>query len=415
MSKSVKEYIISSWDRSIFPSRGENEKQIALPHPFSVPSSYPEVENSAGYTELFYWDTYFINVGLLRSGRAEQAKNNCDNMAYLVDRFGFMPNASRFCYVTQKQSQPPFLSQMVREVYEYTGDKQWLAEMYQILKKEYNFWQTNRNTETGLNRYFGTYPNDNDMAHNAKSMCKRFGVEPPESIEELRQYGDSYKSFCESGWDCTSRFKLEGQNINAVDLNSLLYGMECNMAFFAKELCIDEDKNWLQKAQIRKEKMNKLLYSDQKGAFYDYNYKNKTNVDLFSAASFYPLTFNLCTKEQAEKTVEKLKLIEFSFGVAASENREDLFNLQWDYPYAWPPIQHIVIKGLLNYGYKEEALRIAKTYVDTLDKNFEKTGYLWEKYNALTGEKAVTKEYITKEMLGWTAAVYLYCDELLNT
>ena len=38
---------------------------------------------------------------------------------------------------------------------------------------------------------------------------------------------------------------------------------------------------------------------------------------------------------------------------------------------------------------------------------FERTGYLWEKYNVINGSIEVASEYGTPDMLGWTAGVYL--------
>ena len=65
-------------------------------------------------------------------------------------------------------------------------------------------------------------------------------------------------------------------------------------------------------------------------------------------------------------------------------------------------------------GFIEDAKRIAKKYVDLVDTNFEKTGGLWEKYNAVTGGIDAVSEYGTPEMMGWTAGVYLYCKKFLN-
>ncbi|MBQ5667070.1 MAG: hypothetical protein IIV40_02735, partial [Oscillospiraceae bacterium] len=64
-----------------------------------------------------------------------------------------MPNGSRTCYLSR--SQPPFLSQMVRDFYDKKPDTRWLANCYAALEKEYSFWQTQRNTPSGLNRYYG--------------------------------------------------------------------------------------------------------------------------------------------------------------------------------------------------------------------------------------------------------------------
>ncbi len=63
-----------------------------------------------------------------------------------------MPNGSRAFYLNR--SQPPFFSQAVRDIFEVTGDIEWLSRMYFAAEKEYSFWCENRMTESGLNRYY---------------------------------------------------------------------------------------------------------------------------------------------------------------------------------------------------------------------------------------------------------------------
>lgn len=57
------------------------------------------------------------------------------------------------------------------------------------------------------------------------------------------------------------------------------------------------------------------------------------------------------------------------------------------------------------------AQRLALKYISTVDKVFVETGALWEKYNVLDGGVAISKEYKTPKMLGWTAGVYRYLKE----
>ena len=45
---------------------------------------------------------------------------------------------------------------------------------------------------------------------------------------------------------------------------------------------------------------------------------------------------------------------------------------------------------------------------------FEKTGLLWEKYDALKGSVSVTREYDTPAMMGWTAGVYLDMQHMIK-
>ena len=62
---------------------------LGLPAPFSVPQAQGRT-----FMDLFYWDTYFTNLGLLSLGDIQQAKNNVDDILYLIDKYGYMPNAA---------------------------------------------------------------------------------------------------------------------------------------------------------------------------------------------------------------------------------------------------------------------------------------------------------------------------------
>ena len=122
----------------------------------------------------------------------------------------------------------------------------------------------------------------------------------------------------------------------------------------------------------------------------------------------------MATKEQAEKTVSYLSKIETEYGIAGCENKDTNMLLQWDYPNGWACLHYMVIKGLLNYGYKKDAERIAQKYAKLVENNFEKTGNLWEKYNVVTAEVSTATEYETSTMMGWSAGVYLYVKKLLE-
>ena len=136
-------------------------------------------------------------------------------MLWLVEKYGFMLNANGTWAITR--SQPPFLSLMIREVYDVTKDKEWLGSAYETLKKEYNFWQTKRITSSGLNRYFGADP---DLAHCGESYCKRLHLEIPGDKALLEEYGYSFQAGAESGWDFSSRCDIYNQEHNWVAFES---------------------------------------------------------------------------------------------------------------------------------------------------------------------------------------------------
>ena len=408
MRKKLVQYIRENWVNTIKPACENEGTLLKLPKPYTTPCM------SRMFQEMYYWDTYFANVGLILSGMAEQAKNNADNMFYMINTYGHMPNGNRVGYLNR--SQPPFLSIMVREIFEATGDLEWLkSEAYPALEKEYIFWQGERMTSCGLNRYSSNVTDEERLVRFAGTLCSRSGKPMPEDKEECMELGRSMYSLAESGWDCTSRFALDAHKHAPADLNSLLYMLESNMAHFAGIIGKNEDADiWAKRAEERKEKINALLWSEERGVFCDLNFETMKLNNVVSAAAFYPLFAGFATQEQAEKAVEALSLLEQEFGIACCENRDDLLSLQWDYPHGWACLHYIAVRGLLNYGKKEDALRIAEKYVNVAAKNFEKTENLWEKYNVVTGEVSVTKEYNTPPMMGWSAGVYLYCEQLLE-
>ena len=90
---------------------------------------------------MFYWDTYFTNLGLYIHNFETVAKWNTENLLSVVDKFGYMGNAAVTSW-GMNRSQPPYLSSMVRDVFEQFGSKDtaFLRKAYPILRKEYLFW-----------------------------------------------------------------------------------------------------------------------------------------------------------------------------------------------------------------------------------------------------------------------------------
>ena len=400
----IVDFIMHNWDATLRYHPQDEESLVGLPRPYTVPSIQGK------FQELYYWDTYFTNVGLILSGKAEYAKDNAENIAFMIERYGYMPNAGRKSFLTR--SQPPFFTQMVREVYQVIPDKGWLKKMYHAATREYEFWQRDRQTSCGLNRYYGLLEEE-DIEPRVRSFERRFRMECPADAKTRWEIAEAGITLCESGWDCNSRFGLRPHEFAWIDLNCLLYGMEKNLAYFASELELDSD--WEEKAGQRRRLLNELCWNEKLGMFADYDVVNGRTSDFVSDASFYAMFTEVCTEEQAAETVKLLEKLEQKYGVAACEKRVDLMDLQWDYPIGWAPLHYIIIEGLMKYGYRAEALRIATKYCDLVERNYEKTGNIWEKYNTVTGEVANTKENgLAATMMGWSAGIYLYAKKLIG-
>ena len=134
--KETREFIRASWEKSIRFLPEDAGSHIGMPLPYTVPSV------SGGFQELYYWDLFFTNEGLIIDGMLDQARNNTENLAWMVEKFGKILNGSNTFYLNR--SQPPVFSLMVRQVYEASGDLDWLRGILPSLEKEYGFWMKER-------------------------------------------------------------------------------------------------------------------------------------------------------------------------------------------------------------------------------------------------------------------------------
>ena len=406
MNEKIKKFLDENIEKTVKYSPEGSGNLIGLPYPYTTPCV-----KGGDFQEIYYWDTYFYNVGLLLWGKTDYAKNNIENMFYLIEKYGFMPNGNRTFYLNR--SQPPFLSQMVRDLFEVTGDKEWLLKAYEVLKKEYHFWQNSRLCENGLNGYTGYEIWDDIFESNFKYFSKRTGYKAEGEVDyELqKKIYLATVSVCESGWDCNSRVCAEGYNYNMIDLNSLIYGIEENMRYFATVLENGEEELWASRKAERKEKMQ-LMWNKERELFMDYNFVTGEFSNYATVASLYPLYTKVATKEQAEKALKLFEKLNLEYGISAGEPNP-VWSCQWDYPNVWAPLQFVTYKALKNYGFDAEAKAVAEKYVNLVENNFEKTENLWEKYDGNTGERACF-EYSAPPMLGWTAGVYIYFNKELG-
>src|SRR5437764_4192380 len=119
---------------------------LYLPRPYVVPGGR--------FNEMYGWDSYFIQLGLLRDGELELARSMTDNFLYEIAHYGMILNANRTYFLTR--SQPPFLTQMILGVYDNTHDRVWLRSTLPAIDRYYRFWTTPPHLieSIGLSRYF---------------------------------------------------------------------------------------------------------------------------------------------------------------------------------------------------------------------------------------------------------------------
>ncbi|MBE7539474.1 MAG: hypothetical protein HS122_13815 [Opitutaceae bacterium] len=403
---SIRRHTDAHWERTFRDSRGESAEEFPLPHPHTVPSTDPSM------WLFFYWDTYFTNLGLLRQGRLAQAVNNANNVIHCIEELGFVPNIS--VRIAHNRSQIPVSAPLFEDIFHHMKDLTWLRRAYAALGREYAFWMAMRLAPNGLNTC-GTHADPVTLADFHHVISFRLRDIPEEPVERL-QYLRHKMAECEV-WDFNPRFDQRAADFNPVDTNAALHRFETIAADFAATLGLfGEETLWRARAFRRRELIDRFLWNESRGFYFDHDWARGIQGGVVSAAACFALWSGVCSDAQAAALVRNLPLIEREHGVitCAEGSNRSANTYQWDAPNAWPPVQTAAIMGLLRHGYKTEAKRIAEKFIRTCARNLSSTGKLWEKYNALTGGIDVADEYKMPQMMGWTAGGCLHAAEVIE-
>ncbi len=438
---------------------------LYLPNPYIVPGGR--------FNEMYGWDSYFILLGLEADHREALGKGMVDNFLFEIEHYGGVLNANRTYYLTR--SQPPFLTSMIRAVYENPASfaqtaagraeaREWLGQAYRLAAKDYSTWTRpeHKAGTTGLARFFdfGTGPVP-EMADDATYYVDVIrwlvqhprqggdgflvkGAEQPDGPEAarlkqtscdvratvlcMRAWFGGYRltrdfylgdrAMRESGFDPSFRFgPFDGatEHYAPVCLNSLLYRYERDMEHLALLLGKPtEAQRWKRRSQLRDGAMHRYLWRAKDGVFADFDFVRHQTSNYAYISSLYPLWAGVAAREEAQQMVSKLNLFERPGGLSMSNTDS---GMQWDDPFGWAPTNWMAVAGLDATGFRGDAERIAHAWNATVDKGFAQDGTLREKYNVVSGDANVhvSAGYTTNEIgFGWTNAVYLKMREVMG-
>jgi alpha,alpha-trehalase len=409
----------------------------------------PYVVPGGRFNELYYWDSYFIVLGLLHDGRTDLARGMADNLLYEMEHYGKVPNANRSYYLTR--SQPPFLTSIVRAVYEAgAADRTWLSAAIATAVAEYrDVWTApDRSVAVGehrLSRYFGggrgPCPEveaghyDEKVAPWLAAVPEQEGAPPLTPFVFLNRYlycgeyaglsagGMTLDEFFtndravrESGHDTTHRFDDRTTEFAPVALNSLLYRYEEDLADL-----LDHEfggvlpglgpgyataASWRRRAAARERAIVELMWDGERGFFFDYDLAHRRRSTYVSATGLYPLWAGVLDpgvprdREMAARAAACMRAeLEQPAGLAASAassvaaaRRHD--RRQWDYPFGWAPHQMLAWRGLARCGLAADAERLAYRWLLTIARNArDYNGTIPEKIDVVTGSHEVFVEY----------------------
>jgi alpha,alpha-trehalase len=415
---------------------------LYLPNPYVVPGGR--------FNEMYGWDSYFILLGLEADHHEALAKGMVDNFLFEIEHYGVVLNANRTYYLTR--SQPPFLTSMIRAVYENpasfaatpagrTEARVWLEHAYTLAEKDYSTWTRPEHKAgvSGLARYFdyGTGPvpemaDDSTYysdvirwleAHpkaasggeaGAPYLVK--GVESPNEAESarlkltscdvklsvvcMRAYADGYRlsrdfylgdrAMRESGFDPGFRF-------GPFDGSTHHYAPVClNSLLYRYERDLEHIALLLGKGTeaARWGKRAQTLNA----AIHRYLWKPQQGVfadydfekHKSSDYAYISSLYPLWAGVASREEAKKVvaKLNLFERPGGLSMSNTDS-GMQWDEPFGWAPTNWMGVAGLDAAGFRDDARRLAAKWDATVDQGFANDSTIREKYNVVSGNANV--------------------------
>ena len=384
---------------------------LPLPRPYVVPGGR--------FRELYYWDSYFTMLGLASSGRRDLFDDMLEDFAFLIDRYGHVPNGTRSYYLSR--SQPPFFFAMVAlagGVDPAEADARYLPE----LRREYAFWmrgaaavRPGRASErvvrlpdgSILNRYWDDRDTPRDESYRHDVLLARRSRRPPSEV-----YRD-LRAAAESGWDFSSRWFADGRHLRSidtaeivpVDLNALLYGLENGIRAGCERRGDHEcAREFAARAARRRAAMDRYLWDAAVGAYLDYRWTRRARINRISAATLYPLFVGMASRRQATAVAATVRTQLLAAGGIVTTRVDS--GQQWDSPNGWAPLQWIAVAGLRDYGIRGLAGAIACRWIVNVRNVYRRSGKLVEKYDVVTlGRRGGGGEYPLQDGFGWTNGV----------
>jgi len=256
----------------------------------------------------------------------------------------------------------------------------------------------------------------------------------------------------ESGHDTSYRLEGVCADLATIDLNSLLYKYETDIGRTIRNLFNDKlvvppeyctgemvpgqaesSALWDRRAKRRKLAIDKYLWNETQGMYFDYDTAKRKQCTYESCTTFWALWAGVSSPKQAAAMVTKALPKFEAFGGLLSGTEEsrgvvglDRPNRQWDFPYGWAPQQMLAWTGLYRYSFIEEAERLSYKWLFMITKAFvDYNGVVVEKYDvtrpidphrvdAEYGNQGLDFRGVAKEGFGWVNASYIYGLQIVN-
>ncbi len=382
-----------------------------LKHPHSF-IRYPFIDPGSVYDgNIWDWDTFWSVYGLLGLSESmdratldrvlEHARGNVRNFFDHQLPDGYIPMMIEVAdwpepYLNMMHKQgvhmnmhKPFLCQQIALISRFTGDWSWAAEFAE-----------------GLERYFGCYDRDfyqersglyvwiDDIMIGMDNDPATFG-RPKSSTANI-----FLNSFMTEELRCMAEYlRAFGREARAAEYEQK---REKLIDAIQRE-CWDPRDGFLYSVDVDVKTRKFDWFHQGLGVFW-----NTLPIRIRVWSGFIPLWAGFASREQAASLVREMfnpESFEAPFGICTLARNEKMFNLEpsnnpsnWLGPI-WLVANYVAFRGLLNYGYRDEAKILCSRSARLLADDLQKTGCLHEFYHPDTGHPIMNGGFINWNIL----------------
>jgi len=285
-----------------------------------------------------------------------------------------------------RDTKPPLATWAVLAVYDASGDRAFLEEMYPKLARYHRWWWQARDHDRDGLAEFGSTD------------------------------GTRIAAAWESGMDNAVRFDGAAMLANgagawsldqaSVDLNAYLYREAVDLARIAEVLGkADEHAAWMKEAERIQAAVRTRMFDRERGYFFDMRLKDHSPVRVYGAEGWTPLWAGLADTAQA-RAVSAVMLDPKKFAtrmpfptLAADDAHFSPIKGYWRGP-VWLDQAYFGVEALRRYGYAQQADEMARRLV-VHAQGLTAQAPFYENYDPLTGNGYQSANF------SWSAAAYV--------
>ena len=389
----------------------------------------PYMDEAFCETQLWIWDSCFMAIF------CKYAREAFPGVETLRNFYEVLCNGKKLSEIMPGENEPDWTGAVAGTPYEvkvHIADNPplfaWAEYENALLSGDVGYIKTLLYEEKFLQKHY-------EWIENLRKSEELRGVFAPTCLI-AEKYGYKWEGG-RSGMDNTPRGRLgeHAEELRPNNPDMLWIDAICQQALSArmisKMFTLVEDKEneavWNARFIEKKEIVNRLYWDEKDSFYYDIDCNTHEFYKVKTIASFWALTSEIASKEQAE-SLSKLLADPETFGgtvpfVSLARNDAD-FKPDGEYwrGSVWLPTAYAALRGLANYGFYKEARDAATALLEHMYKTYTdfEPHTIWEAYSPEKPEPATNEhrigEYVRGDFCGWSALgpISIYIEFILG-